>query len=282
MVPCYGLRKDLPSRISLVSQGGAFPEFHFVQDPIRRVLESSPSSFRSKSPSIFQRDEKDLSYPPSTSLETFEYTTKNVLRPEKNKSTTTKAKTSKAISERLNTNCSNALQGGNNAQYLRYKSDRNDLQTESREHRIIKLHTVPLDPMEPAKFRHKKVPRNAQNSPVPVFHSPEKQRCSQSILDWSIPPSISNWKNPKGYSIPLDKRLAADGRNLHEQQINDNFANLSEALYLAERKARDAIQVRGQIRKELNLKEKEAKESELRKLAINAKKRNFSDRELDK
>ena len=76
MVPCYGLRKDLPSRISLVSQGGAFPEFHFVQDPIRRVLESSPSSFRSKSPSIFQRDEKDLSYPPSTSLETFEYTTK--------------------------------------------------------------------------------------------------------------------------------------------------------------------------------------------------------------
>ncbi|CAL6307665.1 unnamed protein product [Bathycoccus prasinos] len=244
MVPCYGLRKDLPSRISLVSQGGAFPEFHFVQDPIRRVLESSPSSFRSKSSSIFQRDEKDLSYPPSTSLETFEYTTKNVLRPEKNKSTTTKAKTSKAISERLNTNSSNALQGGNNAQYLRYKSDRNDLQTESREHRIIKLHTVPLDPMEPAKFRHK--------------------------------------KNPKGYSIPLDKRLAADGRNLHEQQINDNFANLSEALYLAERKARDAIQVRGQIRKELNLKEKEAKESELRKLAINAKKRNFSDGELDK
>jgi len=76
MVPCYGLRKDLPSRISLVSQGGAFPEFHFVQDPIRRVLESSPSSFRSKSSSIFQRDEKDLSYPPSTSLETFEYTTK--------------------------------------------------------------------------------------------------------------------------------------------------------------------------------------------------------------
>jgi hypothetical protein len=40
--------------------------------------------------------------------------------------------------------------------------------------------------------------------------------------------------------------------------------------------------MRGQIRKELNLKEKEAKESELRKLALNAKKRNFSDRESEK
>jgi hypothetical protein len=39
---------------------------------------------------------------------------------------------------------------------------------------------------------------------------------------------LPQFQNPKGYSIPLDKRLAADGRNLHEQQINDNFANLSE------------------------------------------------------
>jgi hypothetical protein len=35
---------------------------------------------------------------------------------------------------------------------------------------------------------------------------------------WKIPPSISNWKNAKGYCIPLDKRLAADGRGLQEVQ----------------------------------------------------------------
>jgi hypothetical protein len=35
-------------------------------------------------------------------------------------------------------------------------------------------------------------------------------------------------QNPKGYTIPLDKRLAADGRGLQEVQINDNFAKLSE------------------------------------------------------
>jgi hypothetical protein len=35
-------------------------------------------------------------------------------------------------------------------------------------------------------------------------------------------------QNPKGYTIPLDKRLAADGRNLNSLQINDRFADLSE------------------------------------------------------
>lgn len=37
--------------------------------------------------------------------------------------------------------------------------------------------------------------------------------------------------------------------------------------------------MRGQIRKELHLKEKEAKEDELRKLAMNAKKRRISEEE---
>lgn len=34
------------------------------------------------------------------------------------------------------------------------------------------------------------------------------------MLDWKIPPSISNWKNNKGYTIPLEMRLRADGRTL--------------------------------------------------------------------
>lgn len=29
---------------------------------------------------------------------------------------------------------------------------------------------------------------------------------------WKVPPCVSNWKNARGYTIPLDKRLAADGR----------------------------------------------------------------------
>lgn len=75
MIPCYGLRKDLLSPTSTVSQGGAFPEFHFVQDPLSRVFESSSPGLRSKS-SIIQPTGKDLAHASSTALETFEHTTK--------------------------------------------------------------------------------------------------------------------------------------------------------------------------------------------------------------
>lgn len=48
-------------------------------------------------------------------------------------------------------------------------------------------------------------------------------------------PWISCWQ---GYTIPLDKRLAADGRGLQGVHINENFAKLAEALYIADRKVR--------------------------------------------
>jgi SNW domain-containing protein 1 len=90
---------------------------------------------------------------------------------------------------------------------------------------------------------------------------------AKDSADWKIPPCISNWKNAKGYTIPLDKRLAADGRGLTEVQINDNFAKLSEALYVAESKAREAVETRAKITRELLAKEKDRKEDELRQLA---------------
>lgn len=34
------------------------------------------------------------------------------------------------------------------------------------------------------------------------------------MLDWKIPPCVSNWKNQKGYTIPLEMRVKADGRTL--------------------------------------------------------------------
>jgi SNW domain-containing protein 1 len=128
-----------------------------------------------------------------------------------------------------------------------------------------------VDPLEPPKFKHKRVPRASGSPPVPVMHSPPRPVTVKDQQDWKIPPCISNWKNPKGYTIPLDKRLAADGRGLQEVQINDNFAKLSEALYVAEQKAREAVQMRSKVQRELMLKEKERKEQELRALAQKAR-----------
>lgn len=69
----------------------------------------------------------------------------------------------------------------------------------------------------------------------------------------------------------MDKRLAADGRGLQQVHINENFAKLAEALYIADRKARQAVEMRAQLEKKLAQKEKEKKEDHLRQLAQKAR-----------
>lgn len=103
------------------------------------------------------------------------------------------------------------------------------------------------------------------------MHSPPRKVTAKEQADWVIPPCISNWKNAKGYTIPLDKRLAADGRGLQDVQINDNFAKLSEALALASRHAQDEVRQRGLMQQKVAQKEKEAKEQNLRALAQRAR-----------
>lgn len=137
--------------------------------------------------------------------------------------------------------------------------------------RIIKMQEMPIDPLEPPKFRHVKVPRGPGSPPVPVMHSPPRALTAKDQQDWKIPPCVSNWKNAKGYTIPLDKRLAADGRGLQEVSINDQFAKFTEALYIAEQKARSAVETRAKMQRELLAREKERKEVELRELAMQAR-----------
>ncbi|CAN0317778.1 unnamed protein product, partial [Laminaria digitata] len=78
--------------------------------------------------------------------------------------------------------------------------------------RVVRMVAAQVDPMEPPKHKHKKVPRAPADDPVPVLHSPPRKVTVQDQQAWKIPPCVSNWKNARGYTIPLDKRLAADGR----------------------------------------------------------------------
>jgi len=158
------------------------------------------------------------------------------------------------------------------AQYIRYTPQQQGPgHAGGATNRVIRMVEAAVDPMEPPKFKHKRVPRGPPSPPVPVMHSPPRKVTVKDQQDWKIPPCISNWKNIKGYTIPLDKRLAADGRGLQEVQISDNFANLSEALYIAERNAREEVEKRSQIQKKLAAKDKERKEEELRLLAQRAR-----------
>ena len=137
--------------------------------------------------------------------------------------------------------------------------------------RIIKMVDVVEDPLEPPRFKAKKIPRGPPSPPAPILRSPPRKLTAQDQKDWMIPPCVSNWKNNKGYTIPLDKRLAADGRGLQDVHINDRFASFSESLYIADRHAREEVRQRSQLQQRIAEKQKEDKEEHLRMLAQRAR-----------
>ncbi|KAK9765103.1 mRNA splicing protein [Basidiobolus ranarum] len=164
------------------------------------------------------------------------------------------------------------VQSDNKAQYIRYTPQQQSGSGGSgAKQRIIRMVEAPVDPMEPSKFKHKKIPRGPPSPPAPVMHSPPRKVTAEEQQAWIIPPCVSNWKNAKGYTIPLDKRLAADGRGIQEVKINDNFAKLSEALYAADRHTREEVRQRQLMEQKISQKQKAAQEEHLRMLAQRAR-----------
>ncbi|KIV86079.1 pre-mRNA-processing protein 45 [Exophiala sideris] len=155
--------------------------------------------------------------------------------------------------------------------FVRYTPANQMGDTSKKNDRIFKIVKRQEDPMEPPKFKHKKIPRGPPSPPPPVMHSPPRKLTAEDQEAWKIPPPISNWKNPKGYTVPLDKRLAADGRGLQDVTINDKFAQFAEALFTADRHAREEVKLRGQMQQKLAEKEKLTKEEHLREMARKAR-----------
>lgn len=56
------------------------------------------------------------------------------------------------------------------------------------------------DPREPPRFK------TSRESPRGPSSPPTQKRTVKDQQEWKILPCISNWTNPKGYWIPLDKR----------------------------------------------------------------------------
>ena len=155
--------------------------------------------------------------------------------------------------------------------YVRYTPANQMGDTSKKNDRIFKIVQKQQDPMEPPKFKHKKIPRSGGSPPPPVMQSPPRKLTAEDQEAWKIPPPVSNWKNPKGYTVPLDKRLAADGRALQDVTINDKFAQFAEALFTADRHAREEVRLRAQMQQKLAEKEKNLKEEHLREMARKAR-----------
>ncbi|MCJ1278962.1 mRNA splicing protein [Puttea exsequens] len=159
----------------------------------------------------------------------------------------------------------------NDPTYVRYTPANQMGDTTRKNDRIMKIVERQQDPMEPPKFKHKKIPRGPPSPPPPVMHSPPRKLRAEDQEAWKIPPPVSNWKNPKGYTVPLDKRLAADGRGLQDVTINDKFAQFAESLFTADRHAREEVKQRAAMQQKLAEKERMEKEEQLRMLAQKAR-----------
>lgn len=156
--------------------------------------------------------------------------------------------------------------------FVRYTPSSNQMgQEKQRSDRILKIVPRFEDPLDPPKFKHKKIPRGPPSPPAPVLHSPPRKLTAEDQEAWRIPPAISNWKNPKGYTVPLDKRLAADGRGIRDNTISDKFSQFTEALYMADEHARQEVKQRAMMQQKLKEKEKMAQEEQLQLLAKKAR-----------
>ncbi|TDL24985.1 pre-mRNA-processing protein 45 [Rickenella mellea] len=292
-VPPYGQRHGWrPSAQSDFGDGGAYPECHVAQYPMEMGKKKASSGNTlalqvdsegnvrydaialqgQREGKNIQSQFKDLV--PLSHRKDLDDSARNLDRPSEEEVQETAEKTRAALEKLVNGKIKaaqpkNVPDSQGKTSFIRYTPGQQNGQGLSQ--RIIKMTEVVEDPLEPPRFKHKKIPRGPPSPPPPVLRSPPRKATAQEQKEWMIPPCISNWKNNKGFTIPLDKRLAADGRGLQDVHINDNFAKFSEALFVADRHAREEVRQRSLMQQKLAQKEKEAKEEHLRSLAQRAR-----------
>jgi SNW domain-containing protein 1 len=290
--PPQGKRKGwIPRSQADFCGGGAFPEIHVAQYPLDMgrkgkksaqtlalTTDASGKARHDVLASVGQRDGK-IVHSSTDAIKSKQLSEDELAKPSEEAAAENSERTRLALEALVSGKAAGAhgslekaVADKKDPTYIRYTpSGQGGGQASGATNRVIRMVEAPVDPMEPPKFKHKRVPRGPPSPPAPVMHSPPRKVTVKDQQDWKIPPCISNWKNIKGYTIPLDKRLAADGRGMQEVQISDNFAKLSESLYIAERNAREEVEKRATIQKRIAAKDKEAKEDELRMLAQRAR-----------
>ncbi|CDO73574.1 hypothetical protein BN946_scf185014.g44 [Trametes cinnabarina] len=293
-VPPYGQRRGWkPTSLEDFGDGGAYPECHVAQYPLNMGKKKTAAgntlalqvdaegnvrydaiALQGQRPGkIVQSQFKDLV--PLSHRKDLDDSQRSLERPSEDEVQATTEKTRAALEKLVNGKIKaaqpkNVPDSQGKTSFIRYTPGQQG-NTDGLKQRIIKMTEVVEDPLEPPRFKHKKIPRGPPSPPPPVLRSPPRKATAQEQKEWMIPPCISNWKNNKGYTIPLDKRLAADGRGLQDVHINDNFAKFSEALFIADRHAREEVRQRALMQQKLAEKEKAQKEENLRLLAQRAR-----------
>ncbi|QLL34084.1 hypothetical protein HG536_0F04100 [Torulaspora globosa] len=147
--------------------------------------------------------------------------------------------------------------------------------------RSLKIVEHAQDPLQPSQVKAGKVVAPPVEEPLaPILHKTDSTETSNKLSKeererWNIPAAISSWKNPKGYTISLERRLDMDARynkqHTGAQEVNMGFAKLSNALDVAEREARQEIKLRAEAKRQLADEELRQKELKLKLLAQKAR-----------
>lgn len=159
----------------------------------------------------------------------------------------------------------NQVQVDTRDRYMKYKSH------SSGNVRIVRIKEMQEDPFAPAQYKKKRAPPGPGSPPEPITRSPQKKLSLQDQLEFKIPPCISNWKNPKGYTIPIEMRLSADGRTLKTPTVNEKFSHFTNALHLSEKQAKKELEEKARIQRTLKFREMQKKEEEMRQRAREAR-----------
>ncbi|KAF8758780.1 SKIP/SNW domain [Rhizoctonia solani] len=293
VIPPYGQRKGWrPSKQADFGDGGAYPECHIAQYPLdlgkkkanpgNTLALQVDSEGNVRYDAIAHQGHRDGRRVQSQFKDLVPIAHRNDLtdedrlmeRPSEDEVQATADRTRAALEKLVNGKIKaaqpkNVPDSTGKSTFVRYTPSQQN--GNGMNQRIIKITEVVEDPMEPPRFKHKKIPRGPPSPPPPVLRSPPRKATAAEQKEWMIPPCISNWKNNKGFTIPLDKRLAADGRGLQDVHINDNFAKFSESLFIADRHAREEVRQRSLMQQKIVEKEKAAKEEQLREMAQRAR-----------
>ncbi|KAI6036414.1 SKIP/SNW domain-containing protein [Pisolithus microcarpus] len=256
-IPPYGRRKGWkPTSQEDFGDGGAYPECHIAQYPLNlgkkktqagntlALQVDSEGNVRydaiahqgQRQGKIVQSQFKDLV--PLAHRKDLDEDQRELDRPSEEEVQATTEKTRQAL-EKLVTGKikvaqpKNVPDGNGKTSYVRYTPGQQG-GGDGLKQRIIKMTG---DPLEPPRFKHKKIPRGPPSPPPPVLRSPPRKATAAEQKEWMIPPY---------------------GRGLQD---------FSEALYIADRHAREEVRQRALMQQKLAQKEKEAKEENLRLLA---------------
>jgi len=219
LAPPYLQRRNWqPREVEDFGDGGAFPEIHIPQYPLKMGMSTKitgntlalevdetgnvkydailtsrmrkgtwvHSSFKD----LVEKNvgEEELRKPSSEEIEETTERTKRELE----KLVSGRIQSSKATSQAMEASKKSG------PTYLRYTpQEAGGTYNSGAKQRVVSLVEAQHDPLEPPKHRHKKVAGGIPSPPPPVQHSPPKKLTVQEQRDWKIPSCISNWKNPK-------------------------------------------------------------------------------------